>query len=479
MRDATRRELRVDLPLLAVATVLLRLPVFVVDRVMTFDESVYGASAVAMRHGGLPYRDVFSSQGPLFLPLVWIADLMGLRTTNAPRVLAMAAALVLVFATYVGGRAISDRAGALLAAGLVTSTASVLWVTGPIAADGVALALATVTVALTLRWRDRVDLRRAVWLGLAVGATVSVKALLIAVVLPVGLVLFASGRLRLVLAGALTALAFHFALWLPWGPARVWDQSYLYHLEVAGERTPGANLAKVLSTLGDRDLPQMAAAALALVAYVVTRAAPRAAIVNSRPATTTVHKSWARHAAKQPEVLLLAWLAGTVLVLATEHPLWRPHVSHLLPAVALLVARYRPPWTLLVAVAIVLLPYHLVRGRSIFWPRDATGAAAEFVERLAALPDDALVISDEPGLAWRAGRQTPPEWVDTSILQLESERITPSRLAAEAAREDVCAVVVWTRAGFVSFDELPQLLADEGYQVELEDGHRRLYARGC
>ena len=38
-----------------------------------------------MRHGGRPYRDVFSSQGPLFLPVVWAADLLGARlAVNSP-----------------------------------------------------------------------------------------------------------------------------------------------------------------------------------------------------------------------------------------------------------------------------------------------------------------------------------------------------------------------------------------------------------
>ena len=71
----------------------LRLPAFLASTHLTFDDGVFGASAVAMRAGGQPYRDVFSSQGPLFLPLVWVADLLGLRTANAPRVLSLAAAL--------------------------------------------------------------------------------------------------------------------------------------------------------------------------------------------------------------------------------------------------------------------------------------------------------------------------------------------------------------------------------------------------
>ena len=226
-----------------------------------------------MRAGGQPFRDVFSSQGPLFLPLLWLADVMGLRTTNAPRVLSLLAALLLVGATYVAGRAITDRDGAVIAAVLVSVTGTSLWITGPIAADGAALAFATLTVALALRWRHEITVRRAVWLGLGVGATISVKALLAPAILPVALVLLAGRRIRPdPRRRGHGRSPFHLVLWLPWGPGNVWAQSYEYHLDVAGDRTPGANRARCSSTLGDRDL-------LVLVAVVlmVDRAAPRPA----------------------------------------------------------------------------------------------------------------------------------------------------------------------------------------------------------
>jgi len=144
---------------LAAATVLLRLPAYLADRHLTVDDGVFGASALAMRTGALPYREVFSSQGPLFLPLVWVFDLLGLRTLDAPRLLALASGVGLVLATYAAARELTDRPRALLAAGVVAATGSVLWVTAPIAADGPALALATATVALALvYWALRVVL---------------------------------------------------------------------------------------------------------------------------------------------------------------------------------------------------------------------------------------------------------------------------------------------------------------------------------
>ncbi len=65
-----------------------------------FDDGVFASSAFAMRTGALPFRDVFSAEGALFLPLVWLGDLVGLRTIDAPRVLAVASGILLTIAAY-------------------------------------------------------------------------------------------------------------------------------------------------------------------------------------------------------------------------------------------------------------------------------------------------------------------------------------------------------------------------------------------
>ena len=103
---------------------VLRLPSFFATRHLTFDDGVFGASAVAMRNGGVPFRDVFSSQGPLFLPLVWLGDTLGLHTLNGPRLLTVLSGVALVVVLYLAGREVSDRLGALVAGGLAAVTGS-------------------------------------------------------------------------------------------------------------------------------------------------------------------------------------------------------------------------------------------------------------------------------------------------------------------------------------------------------------------
>src|SRR5437764_4827039 len=151
---------------IAVGAVAIRIPAYLALRHVSFDDGVYGASAVAMRAGGLPFRQVFSSQGPLFLPLVWLFDVLGLRTFDSPRLLAVASGLALVVATWSAARALQlSPVAAGLAAGLVATSGSVLWVTGPLTSDGPGLALAAWAVAAALWYRRSPSLRWALLAG--------------------------------------------------------------------------------------------------------------------------------------------------------------------------------------------------------------------------------------------------------------------------------------------------------------------------
>jgi hypothetical protein len=462
-----RRQPALLLTALVGAAVLLRLPALFASRHLGFDDGVYGASALAMRAGEAPFRDVFSSQGPLFLPLVFLADLLGLRTLDAPRLLALLAAAGLVGATWSVARGLGLSPGfSGLAAALVGSSGSVLWVTGPLTSDGPALALATAAVALALAWRRAPSLRLALLAGLALGAALSIKSLLVAAAVPVGLVLWRRRRRHLGVAVA-GAMVVGLGSSLPWGLGRVWDQSVAYHLEAAGSRTPLANARKVASTLGDRDLPLLLAAAAVAVAAVVAR--------RRRTAAGTT-----------PTWVAAAWLAATAAVLLLEHPLWRNHVAHLVPAAALLVAAGaealfprlsdRAQRRLFLLPFVLVLPYHLAHVAPVLAPAPPGLASATARADLTTLPREAWAISDEPGLVWRAGRRTPADLVDTSILRIRSGRITTASLAEAAGKEEVCAVLVWSSSRFGSLTDLPARLP--GYrEARRYGGPKVLYVK--
>ena len=454
---------------IVVGAAALRIPAYLATRHLSFDDGVYGASAVAMRHGGLPFRDVFSSQGPLFLPLVWLADLLGLRTLDAPRLLAVASGLALVLAAWSAARALQLSAGAAaLAAGLVATSGSVLWVTGPLTSDGPGLALAAWAVTAALWYRRAPSLRWAIAAGVLLGAALSVKSLLLAAGLPVAWALLPNRRHFAAAVAAAGVLSL--AVALPWGLGNVWDQAFEYHLEAAGSRTPLPNLRKVISTLGDRDLPLV----LAVVAAAVLVAIRRRTASGFR--TRTVGD-------RLGVPLVGAWLLATIAVLAAEHPLWRNHVAHLVPAAALLVAvafdRLRPAAArgALVGLALVAVPYHAVHLSEVLWPAPPGPALATARADLRGLPPGAQVISDDPGVVWRAGRRTPDDLVDTSMLRIESSRLTAPSLARASLADPVCAVLVWSHR-FGDLATLPRLLEDRGYRATARyGGPKVLYVR--
>jgi 4-amino-4-deoxy-L-arabinose transferase-like glycosyltransferase len=457
------RQWRIDALVLGLVAVLLRLPALFATRSLVFDDGVFASSALAMRAGQEPFRDVFSSQGPVFLPLVWVADLLGLRTLDAPRILPVASGVLLTIAVYACGRRVTSRGGALLAAGLVTTSGSVLWVTGPVNADGPSMALSVLAIALAFRAIDHLEPRLldAVWVGLAGGAAASIKALSVPAVVIAGLVLIvARRRVWDAALAAAVAVGVYLATALPWGLSRVWDQSFTYHND-ARRLNPRPDAAwKILTTLWERDTLVVVALALALGMLVVARGShPRSGVI--KPAHT-----WFGDATWVWGALLGLWAVLVFALLVWEPALFRAHVAQLVPPLTLLAALRPPPWAVLAVAAVVVAPFWAYENRAILWPHGYRGSQAAVVARLRALPDDALVISDDPGLAWRAGHGPPGDFADPSFQRIEQGRITERSLARAAASPDVCGVVVSSPQHFGSLDGLGARLRGEGYRAE-------------
>lgn len=447
---------RFDATLLAIVAVLIRLPAFFADRSLVFDDGVFASSALAMRAGEVPFRDVFSSQGPVFLPLLWVADLVGLRTMDAPRVLAVAAGVLLTIAVYACARRLTTRDNALLAAGLVTTSGSVLWVTVPVNADGPSLALSVLAVAFALRYRDDPRLRTAVWMGLAAGAAVSIKALSVPAIVIAGLIVLLSHRpmregVRDAAVSAGVAVAVYVVSALPFGIGRVWDQSYVYHQDSHRANTHTGAMSKILDTLWDRDLLVVIAVVLAGAAFAVRFVVRRRA---GKPADRTLLVVVAG---------LVLWIVLVFALLVWEPAMWRAHIAHLVPPLALLAALRPAPWSVLAVAGFVAAPFFVSNNQSILWPDGYTGPEAALVHRLEQLPSDALVISDDPGWVWRSGHRPPGALADTSFQRIDQGQITQSSLVKAAGAADVCGVISSSPTHFGRFEGLGEALAAEGY----------------
>jgi Dolichyl-phosphate-mannose-protein mannosyltransferase len=465
---ADRRAWWIDAAVLAAIAVLLRIPAFVASRHLTYDDGFFGLSAIEMRDGVVPFRDLFSPQGPLHLPLLYVADLVGLRTANAPRVLPLVAGAAVTVVTYAAGRRITSRYGAIVAALLVTTSGSILWTTAGIASDGPALAFAIGAVVVSFGYTQTPSSSRAVAAGALFGAGVVAKALAGPAGLAVALLLLSRRRPRDLAYAAGAAVVVVLGAALPWGLGRVWDQSVVYNRDASRVTSyPGA-VTKALHTLVDRDPIVLVAAGLAVVMLVLARIGWVRVAGSDSPANEPL--------LFRPASVLALWLAAQFALLVYEPAFWRPHVAFLIAPLALLVALRPPPVIALVIGAAVVMPSYWSNVHSMLWPDPYSRAEQAAVDALHGLPAGSLAISDEPGLLWRADRLTVPYFDDSSIKRIEEGQITAVKLQNAAAKPNVCGVLVWT-SRYGNLDLGPRL-AQVGYEVTARyGGPRVLYER--
>lgn len=456
-----------DLPALTLIAVALRLPAVLSSRHLSFDDGVYGATAVALRQGARPYRDVFSSQGPLHHPLLWLADLAGGRSSIGPRLLPLASGVVITLAVYLTARHLADRRAGWIAALLATSAGSVLLVTTGTSGDGPAIAFAVSAVAVALAVRDRSGWVGPVVVGLLVGCTVSVKLLAAPVVVPVALVLLARRRTAQTIVAGSVAAAVPLVAAAPWGYARVWDQSVRYHQE-ARRYSVGSAAWRMVSTLATRDVLVVVTVLVVLVAALAARDRWRAP---SGP-------RWSRVG-----TALGAWLVVQVVFLLVESAMWLPHVSELVVPLCLLAALRLPrtrvlvaPWVL-GAVVWAASDWRVVRPGT-YRRGDPARVAVERIRPGRGCPDD-LVVTDEPGLAWRAGAGVPWSLVDTSVKRFDQGRITEATVLDAARDPRTTTVLVTDPHRLGRWPDLPDRLGDLGYaRMGLPGGRDTLYVRG-
>jgi hypothetical protein len=302
--------------------------------------------------------------------------------------------------------------------------------------------------------------------GLLTGCALTVKLLVAPILVPVAILLLTRRRPRDILIAAGSTLGFVALVALPWGYARVWDQSVVYHHEARRYTVPEAAW-RIVTTLVERDTlvtaTALVVAALALVALTRTGHAPA-----EEPGSRLARPGW----------FLGLWLVAQVGALLTESAMWRPHVSQLVAPICLLACLRLPSFRVLTVTWLVAAPVFLIGVVPLVRPGGYRGDDAVVARRLRALPPSAVVVTDEPGFAWRTGHLVPEGLVDTSVKRVDQSRITSAEVVADARDANTCAVLVWSTQQFGSFPALPRRLADLGYEVTDRFGDGRvLYLR--
>lgn len=467
------------LGLIGLGALVLRVPAIFAPTQLGYDDGGYGLAAVAMRQGFAPFRDIFSPQGPLFLPLVRIADLAGLEHRNAPRLIAVIAGIVTAIGVYAIAVQIMDRGRATLAGALAATSGLLLWTTGPLTGDGPAAAWATTAVAVAVSYRRSPSRTKAAVIMMLIGAAFATKSLVVAPAVMIAWALVVTRRrwLEVVLI-PIGALAIVVALAAPWGIQNVLDDYLRYHLDKTAERKPLHNLDRMVRAFAERDTFLTGLAAAGLAAAIVRRVRDRGE--PPPPADPTPQPRW--RSAFDADRFLWWWIGITVVVLLAQDPLFRNHFSALVAPAALLVARARPSWRWVAIVGLVTVPVQVMVLRPVLFPSDYHGVTARIVDGMRVLPRSAWALSDEPGLVWRAGLGTDPFFVDPSALRMDSTvgsiKITESRIVRAASKPRMCAVVINSTDRFGRYRDLPHRLVALGYrQTIVRDGPLGLYLR--
>ncbi len=453
----------------------------------SFDEGIRSEQLLLMSAGYRPFRDIFSSQGPLLLDLLYPFYLWFGQTLEAARAGVVVFSTVGLVAAWWLGRMAAGPIAGLAAAGLLAMSPGYL--------EGSRLALAEVPtiapalLALGAAYAYRQSSRTG-WL--VVSAVLCALALLIKpMVVHVGLPLMATlaqadrrqsardfaryGSIVVLLcAGVILAL----------GPAAVWDNLGAYRA-AAGHRL-GADWVKNLRLawiIVDRERAGLLA--LAVIGLVF---------------------GCARHPGRVVPIAL--WVAAVLSLFALYGDLADKHIVYLIPPLALLGGvglglafqaatvlggGRRTGWDLAVAsLGLAVLGVYLwnlqpLYRTDLYVILDAERVAERRRDQAAELdmadvmlaragPSD-WVLSDNPNAAFRARRMVIPALADTSGTRVDAGSLTSARVIDLVAQYRPAVVVTWSRR-LGRLDAFNRWLPEGGYQLDrtYENGWR-LYVR--
>ena len=490
----------------------------------SFDEGIRSEQLLLMSAGYRPFREIFSSQGPLLLDALYPFYFWLGQTLEAARAGVVAFSIVGLVGAWWTARLISGPAAGLAAAGLLALSPGYLEASRLALAEVPTIAPALLAVAAALAFR-RAGKRR--WL-LASGALCAlallIKPMVIHVAAPlVALLVTDDGRqmtddrvLRrgssvvgrrwsnLALFGGMVAGLCALVIWAL-GPAAVWENLVAYR-SGAGHAVGSAwaeNLRLIRNVMAQERPGLFALGALGVLLGL-----------------------WRRPGLVAPIAL---WVAAIVSLFLVYGDLSDKHIVYLIPPLALLggigvgllasTARVilSPPFVILsgakdpgssterprffaslrmttmaailglTALALYLwsLPalyraqLHLVQdAERVAEQRRDISAELDMADVMGArVKPDGWVISDNPNAAFRARRLVIPSLVDTSGTRVDAGSLTADRVIHAVQSYQPGVIVTWSRR-LGRLDELTRWLPENGYQLDRSyDGGWKLYVR--
>jgi 4-amino-4-deoxy-L-arabinose transferase-like glycosyltransferase len=440
-----------------------------------YDEGVYAQTAAAASAGSRLYTAVFLSQPPLFIRILAHAfGTFGSSLGTARDVVVVFSVLWLAALAVIAARASGSRA-ALWAVAIAASAPAFVAASHTIEMEGPAEAFAALAVALGIAAAAASEghsgrtgwLAGALWgsAGAAAGLAVMTKFTALTCFVPLAVVLTIADPHRPARTAAACAAPFLGAAALAAIAAQIsagglstemWRQSVAFHGAVA--RATPLDLRRTASLLAGFAAVNWFVTALAL-------AGAASALAWWRRGPRAPHRTEREHHIYAVTCrAIAAWLVADIAALVLWRPVWPHHFAILLtPLIVLAAAAVEMLWrrgpgaaaaaifapsrrtSLAITGGTVMAAWLLALITTITAARPAVSQAvrAAATQTRLAVPPAAQVVTDDPFIAFLAGRQVPPQLCDTSEMRMRTGWLTVSALNASLAEPRVGGVVLW------------------------------------
>jgi hypothetical protein len=439
----------------------------------SFDEGVRAEQLLLMEHGYRPFRDIFASQGPLLLDLMYPLYLLFGATLGAARLAVSLLSVLGLLGAWWTVRPLG-RPGGVAAAALLALSPSYL--------DNSRLALAEIPSLAPCLWAAGCAVRwqrggRPAWLyAAAVLATLGVliKPMVLPVVVPIALLALLRSPLRWrpVFGAALLGFALAGLVLLLLDARRVFEVLGAYR--TGAQHSVGSaaseNLVLIAKQLIGREK----------LGFVLLAAAGVVGGLRFWPRLTVGLALWAtaqlglfllytdlsdKHVVYfVPQLALLGGVAAAAAMAAWPGSLSGPRL------LALKVTWPLGPGLVALAVYATTMPslWHdrreLLRDADERARRDYAGTLEQAALMAALTGPGDFVLTDHPLAAFDAGRLVPPWLVDTSGTRVDAGSLTAELAVSEAVHYQPKVVVTWRRR-LGKLDGFNRWLADSDYQL--------------
>ncbi len=411
------------------------------------DEGIRGIQLLLMSAGYRPMQEIYSSQGPLLLDLLYPFYHFFGETLGAARLAIGVYSLFGILGAYLAARALGGPVGGVVAALLLTLSPNYLRNSRQALAEVPALAPAILAVAAAFEYQRS---GRRIWLivsGVLLGVALLIKPIVVAAVVPIALAALLGPRIRvgpMFLVGVVT-LAVVAVIVFSTGFTTVMDQMVDYRMK--SRQASGWSLAEnwkvIRGTLVARDQVGLFAlgGAGALLALVLR---PRQAL---------------------PYV---AWLLASGALLAFYAPLFPKHVVIAVPPLVIAAgAGVGAGWralrdrrllgmigAVLMTGPILLYAWSLptITTLNIGFMNLDLGTeglrfaqSADVASTIAAVTQRGdFIVTDHPYLAFMAQRLVPPNLADPSASRIRARELTGEDIITAGEQYNAKVVVLWT-----------------------------------